>query len=264
MQLTHDHYVYGLVIKNPWWWIVLYYGSEGVAGAVSIVLRAFAGSFAFYAALLWWRKKDVALPVIRKKVSTALLLEAGFFLALIPSIIAAFVYNLPTTVYLFYFEHTPERILLFGTAIPCLAIVLVVPPLLLKLRSNIKYEAPVQEIIKWSALTGVAYLFVMFWFNYSMLWAATMVPYPRGIRIIRLKLPAATHKPPEFRRHGFRAARVSRSRVGSRSASHQKTAPENQLTPLGRSHGGFRQLLPLQHPLLLPHRNLHSSSERLV
>jgi hypothetical protein len=37
LQLTHDHYVYGLVTKNPWWWIILYYGSEGVAGAVSIV-----------------------------------------------------------------------------------------------------------------------------------------------------------------------------------------------------------------------------------
>lgn len=175
LQLTSDHYVYGLVTKNPWWWIVLYYGSEGVAGSVAIVLRAFAGVFAFYAAFLYWRKKDAVLPAIRKKVSTALLLEAGFFLALIPSIIAAFAYNL-TSEYLFYFDHTPERILLYGTAIPCLAIVLVVPPLLLKLRATVKHEAPTQEIIKWSCLTGVAYLFVVFWFNYSMLWASSMVP----------------------------------------------------------------------------------------
>lgn len=182
LQLTSDHYVYGLVTKNPWWWIILYYGSEGVAGSVAIVLRAVGGFFAFYAAFLWWRKKDAALPAIRKKVGTALLLEAGFFLALIPSIIAAFAYNL-TTEYLFYFDHTPERILLFGTAIPCLAIVLVVPPLLLKLRSTIKHQAPTQEIIKWGALTGVAYLFVVFWFNYTMLWAATMVPYPRAYQV---------------------------------------------------------------------------------
>ena len=182
LQLTSDHYVYGLVTKNPWWWIILYYGSEGVAGSVAIVLRAVGGFFAFYAAFLWWRKKDAALPAIRKRVGTALLLEAGFFLALIPSIIAAFAYNL-TTEYLFYFDHTPERILLFGTAIPCLAIVLVVPPLLLKLRSTIKHQAPTQEIIKWIALTGVAYLFVVFWFNYTMLWAATMVPYPRAYEV---------------------------------------------------------------------------------
>ncbi len=186
LQLTSDHYVYGLVTKNPWWWIVLYYGSEGVAGSVAIVLRAVGGFFAFYAAFLWWRKKDTAFPTIRKNACRALLLEAGFFLALIPSIIAAFAYNL-TSEYLFYFDHTPERILLFGTAIPCLVIVLLVPPLLLKLRAKIKREETTQEIIKWSALTGIAYLFVVFWFNYTMLWAATMVPYPRAYEVYGLE-----------------------------------------------------------------------------
>ena len=176
--LTSDHYVYNLVSKNPWWWMVLYYSSEGVFGSVAIVLRAIGGLFAFYAAFLFWRKKDNAIQAIRKKVSIALLLEAGFFLSLIPSIIAAFTYN-STSEYLFYFDHTPGLILLYGTAIPCLAIVLVVPPLLLKLRATIKHEAPREEVIKWSCLTGVAYLFVVFWFNYSMLWAGSMVPYPR-------------------------------------------------------------------------------------
>jgi hypothetical protein len=186
LQLTSDHYVYGLVTKDPWWWILLYYGSEGVAGSVAIVLRAVGGFFAFYAVFLWWRKKDAALPSIRKNACRALLLEAGFFLALIPSVIAAFAYNL-TSEYLFYFDHTPERILLFGTAIPCLVIVLVVPPLLLKLRAKIKHDAKSQEILKWSALTGIAYLFVVFWFNYVMLWAATMVPYPRAYEVYGLE-----------------------------------------------------------------------------
>jgi hypothetical protein len=186
LQLTSDHYVYGLVTKDPWWWILLYYSSEGVAGSVAIVLRAVGSFFAFYAAFLWWRKKDTAIPTIRKNACRALLLEAGFFLALIPSIIAAFAYNL-TSEYLFYFDHTPERILLFGTAIPCLIIVLVVPPLLLKLRAKIKHEEQAQEIIKWSALTGIAYLFVVFWFNYTMLWAATMVSYPRAYQVYGLE-----------------------------------------------------------------------------
>ena len=173
-----DHYVYGLVTKDPWWWIVLYYGSEGIGGSVSIVLRAFAGAFAVYAAFLYWRKKDTAMHKIRKNAATALLLESGFFLALIPSVIAAFAYNL-TSQYLFYFDHTPGLLLLYGTAIPCLAIVLVVPPLLLKLRSEIKNEAVPEEIVKWSCLSGLAYLFVVFWFNYSMLWVCVTVPYPR-------------------------------------------------------------------------------------
>jgi hypothetical protein len=185
LQLTNDQYVFGLVSKDPWWWQILYYGSEGIAGSVAIVLRAFAGVFAFYAAFQYWRKGNNAIHTIRKNVSKTLLLEAGFFLALIPSIIAAFAYNI-TSEYLFYFDHTPEKILLFGTAIPCLAIVMVVPALLLKLRANITNKASTQEIIKWSSLTGVAYLFVVFWFNYTMLWAASMVPYPRAYEIYGL------------------------------------------------------------------------------
>jgi hypothetical protein len=185
LQLTNDQYVFGLVSKDPWWWQILYYGSEGIAGSVAIVLRAFAGVFAFYAAFQYWRKGNNAIHTIRKNVSKTLLLEAGFFLALIPSIIAAFAYNI-TSEYLFYFDHTPEKILLFGTAIPCLAIVIVVPALLLKLRANITNKACTQEIIKWSSLTGVAYLFVVFWFNYTMLWAASMVPYPRAYEIYGL------------------------------------------------------------------------------
>jgi hypothetical protein len=185
LQLTNDQYVFGLVSKDPCWWQILYYGSEGIAGSVAIVLRAFAGVFAFYAAFQYWRKGNNEMHTIRKNVSKTLLFEAGFFLALIPSIIAAFAYNI-TSEYLFYFDHTPEKILLFGTAIPCLAIVIVVPALLLKLRANITNKASTQEIIKWSSLTGVAYLFVVFWFNYTMLWAASMVPYPRAYEIYGL------------------------------------------------------------------------------
>ena len=185
LDLTHNQYVYNLVTKDPWWWQILYYGSEGVTGSVAIVLRAVAGFFAFYAAFLYWRNKSESVPKIRRSARTALLCEAGFFLALIPSVIAAFAYNL-TTEYLFYFDHTPEQILLFGTALPCLAIVMVVPPLLLKLRAVISDETRTQQIFKWGGLTGVAYLFVVFWFNYSMLWAANMVPYPQAYELTGL------------------------------------------------------------------------------
>jgi hypothetical protein len=185
LDLTHNQYVYNLVMKDPWWWQILYYGSEGVTGSVAIVLRAVAGFFAFYAAFLYWRNKSESVPKIRRSARTALLCEAGFFLALIPSVIAAFAYNL-TTEYLFYFDHTPEQILLFGTALPCLAIVVVVPPLLLKLRAVISDEAQTQQIFKWGSLAGVAYLLVVFWFNYSMLWAANMVPYPQAYELTGL------------------------------------------------------------------------------
>lgn len=177
IQLASDTYVYNLISQNPWWWAILYYGSESVSGAVGLFLRVIGGFFALHATFLFWKKKDTALPLIKRKAGAALLMEAGFYLSFIPSVIAALAYNLSTE-YLFYFDHTPELLLLYGTAIPCLAMVLVIPPLLLKLRATILRGASSQEIIKWICLTGVAYLFVAFWFNYSMLWAAAMVPYP--------------------------------------------------------------------------------------
>lgn len=179
LGLISDHYVYNLVSKNPWWWQLLYYGSEGVTGSAAIVLRAVGGVFAVYAAYLFWRRGDSMLTAVRKNAGRALIFEACFFLLLIPSIIAALVYNL-TSEYLFYFDHTPGLLLLYGTAIPCFAIVLFVPPLLLKLRGAITFEKPICDVAKWGSLVGVAYLFVVFWFNYSMLWAGVLVPYPRA------------------------------------------------------------------------------------
>jgi hypothetical protein len=178
--ITATHaYVYNMISQNPWWWAILYYGSEGVSGTVGLILRAIGGLFALHAAYLLWRKKDTALPQIKRKASTALLLETAYYLSLIPSVIAAFAYY-ASTEYLYYFDHTPGLLLLYGTGIPCLAMVLTIPPLLLKLRAKITQGASNQEITKWSSLTATTYLFVVFWFNNSMLWAATMVPYPQS------------------------------------------------------------------------------------
>jgi hypothetical protein len=179
VQLAHDQYVYNLISKNPLWWQIAYYSSEAGAGGFAITVRAVAAIFAFHAAFLFWRKKDAAMPQVRKSACRALALEAVFFLALIPSVVAAFGYNLAHDSSLFYFEHTPELILLYGTALPCLAVVLILPPLLLKLRSAIKKEAPNEAVFKWTSLTGAAYILVVFWFNYLMLWAAGMVSYPK-------------------------------------------------------------------------------------
>ena len=172
-------YVHNMIAQNPWWWAILYYSSEGISGTVGLILRAIGGAFALHAAYLLWRKKDAPITQIKRKVSTALLLETAYYLSLIPCVIAAFAYY-ASIEYLYYFDHTPGQLLLYGTGIPCLAMVLTIPLLLLKLRAKIIQDAPNQEIIKWSSLTATAYLFVVFWFNNCMLWAATMVPYPES------------------------------------------------------------------------------------
>jgi hypothetical protein len=176
--MLSNQFLYTSLSQNSWWWMILFYGSEGLSGSISIISRTIAGAFAFYAAFLFWRKKDAAMLRIRKSARTALLFETVFFLALIPSIITAIAYNL-TGENLFYFGHTPGILVVYGTLIPILATVLVIPPLLIKLRAVIKQEDSQQEIARWICLTGVAYLFVVFWFNYSMLWLGETVPYTR-------------------------------------------------------------------------------------
>jgi hypothetical protein len=175
-QTLMDPYVHEVLSKGPWWWMFLFYSSEALAGMVSFPLRAIAGLFALYSAVLFWMKKESALPLIKGKVGTALLLEGIFILSFILSVVAAFIYNLSTE-NLWYFDGTPKLTLLFVTGIPCLAMITVIPPVIFKLRSKIIHGSPSQDIIKWSCLTGVAYLFVVFWFNYSMAWVATMIPY---------------------------------------------------------------------------------------
>jgi hypothetical protein len=179
LGMISNQYIYSSLSANPWWWMALFYSSEGVAGSVAIVVRAVAGAFAVYGAYLFWRKKDSSMPNVRKSLNVVLLLEAVFFLTLIASIVAAAAYNFANDPSLFYFGHTHEALLLYVTLIPCSAIVLTVPPLLLKLRASINHKASIQEIAKWTSLTGVGYLFVVFWFNFSMMWTGIAVPYTR-------------------------------------------------------------------------------------
>ena len=87
---------------------------------------------------------------------------------------------------------------------------------------------------------------------------------PTSLRSLRLRLPAATNKLPKLCYHGFWAARISTTCIGDGSFCNQKTTTKNQLDQCGHSYGGFWQLLPLQHPLLLPHRQLRSTPKRLV
>ena len=71
-------YVYEMISQNPWWWSILYYGSEGVSGTVGLILHVIGGVFALYSAFLLLKKKDRALPLIRRKVGITLLMEAGY------------------------------------------------------------------------------------------------------------------------------------------------------------------------------------------
>jgi hypothetical protein len=95
-----------------------------------------SGFFALYSAFLFWRKKERALSLIRGKVSIALLLETGYYLSLIPTVVLGFVFPL-TGESLWYFDTTPVFEVLFVAGVACLIMTMVIPPFLFKLRSKI-------------------------------------------------------------------------------------------------------------------------------
>jgi len=175
--LISDHYVFDQLAKDPWWWAVLYYGSEGVVGFLCGFFRAIAGLFAVSAAFLFWRKKD-AVSSIKSKVTKALFFEAAYFISLSLSVIASLAYFF-TGDRFYYFDGLPGLIYVLVAGLPLLAMIVFVAPTLLNLRKKILQAAGEKEVSKWACLAGVAYLFVVFWFNYSMSWAGVLVTYPR-------------------------------------------------------------------------------------
>ncbi len=175
--LISDHYVFDHVSKDPWWWAILYYGSEGVFGFLSGFFRAIAGLFAVSATFLYWRK-NTELSSIKKHVSKALLFEATYFISLSLSVIASLAYFFSGDQF-YYFDGLPGLIFVLVAGLPLLAMIVFVSPTLLNLRKKILQSAGEKEITKWACLAGVVYLFLVFWFNYSMSWAGVMVPHPR-------------------------------------------------------------------------------------
>ncbi|MEM2703018.1 MAG: hypothetical protein QXR45_07640 [Candidatus Bathyarchaeia archaeon] len=173
-KLVSDQYIYQRLVQVPWWMFVVYASELG--GVVCVAFRLMAGFFALYSAIIFWRKGES--PLIRGKVGKALIFEGAYYLALIPTVVLGFVYPLMDE-NLWYFDTTPGLIVLLLNGIVCLMMVAVISPLLFWLGLKILRGSSTQEIVKWSCIVGVSYLFVVFWFNYSMAWAASMVPYWR-------------------------------------------------------------------------------------
>jgi hypothetical protein len=161
-------------MKMPWW-IATFYSSE-LGGGVASFLRLGASILALYCAVLYWRRKDASFPQIRNKVAAALALEAGHFLLFIPSAWLGLVF--PTTGgNVWYFEVTPVPEVFFVAGVACLAMVVAIPPVLFKLRSLVARAAPMGDLLRWSCLAAVAYLFVVFWFNSTMQWTGMIATW---------------------------------------------------------------------------------------
>jgi len=155
------------------WWTAIFYATE-VTPSAGIIFRWIASILALYSALVFVKKGRQSIPAVKGKVAAALLLEGANYLTMIPVVVSGFTY--PFMEGLWYYGETPGIVVFLLNGLATLAAVIIIPLFIFKLRSKIVHESSVEEIIRWSSLTGAAYLFV-FWFVYSISWLASLVPW---------------------------------------------------------------------------------------
>jgi hypothetical protein len=186
LSIVEELAMYQRIIKEPWW-LILFYSSE-LGGSVGIVFRFIASIFALYSAIIFLKEGEKALPKIKGKAAAAILFEGLYYMTYIPTVILGFAYTIAASQKLWYFEPSPPWIITFMIAgVSCLMMVAIVMPCLFKLRATIT-KGNTEDVAKWSSITGLSYLFVTFWLNYSIAWAMTLVYWPEraqpGIEIL--------------------------------------------------------------------------------
>lgn len=157
------------------WWTATFYSSE-LGGGVASFLRFTASLLALYCAVVYWRRGSSAWPLIKRKVAASLAFEAGYFLLFIPSAWLGFAFA-AIGGNIWYFEVTPVWEVFFVAGVACLAMVLALPPVLFKLRSLVVRGAPKADLLRWTSIAVVAYLFVVFWFNATMQWTGMIATW---------------------------------------------------------------------------------------
>ena len=177
-DLIRNFSTYSGLMKLPWW-IATFYGSE-LGGTIGGILRWIASFLVLYCSFAYWRNGESVLAKIRGKIGIALLLEVGYFLFLIPSVVLGFLFPF-TAGKVWYFDVTPVPEVFYVAGVACLLMVLTVPTVLFKLRSQIIRNAPKADILKWACIALVAYLFVVFWFNSTMQWTGMIATWGIGI-----------------------------------------------------------------------------------
>jgi hypothetical protein len=173
-DLIRNFGTYSELMKIPWW-IATFYSSE-LGGSIGGTMRWIASFLALYCAFVYWRNGSPSFSKIKGKLGMALLFEAVYFLFLIPSVFLGFVFPI-TAGKVWYFEVTPVPEVFFVAGVACLAMVLVIPPALLKLRSAILSNKQKSTLMKWGWITVLAYLFVVFWFNSAMQWTGMIATW---------------------------------------------------------------------------------------
>jgi hypothetical protein len=136
-----------------------------VPGTVGLGFRTAAGFIAVITILFYLVKRDLSTPEATMSVRWIVIFEAIGFLGFIPAAIWGFDTVLP---------GYSREILIVSTGLPCLVEAILIPVVLAKVFLELSPKKSARGWIKWALISGVVYLLV-FWFNYSMQWTATLM-----------------------------------------------------------------------------------------
>ena len=129
-----------------------------VSAFVFLVMRFVAGIIAAVGAILYFVKKGLAQSTMNKLLRAVLVLEALYWVGLLPSGIWGLAPGSGTS-------------LLISTGIPCIVAITIIISLFM-LTKNLNPNKPPRAAIKWATLAGFFYV-LEFWLNNTGMWIIT-------------------------------------------------------------------------------------------
>lgn len=136
-----------------------------IPGSIGLGFRTAASFIALVTILFYLVKRDLSLPEVVTSMRWVVLLEAAYWVSLLPSAIWGF-----QTVSSRY----PRELFIIEAGLPCLVESIVVPAVLVMLFYELSLKKTAKNAIKWGLISAVAYLFV-FWFNYLSQWWSQII-----------------------------------------------------------------------------------------
>ena len=131
-----------------------------VSAGFTLFFRVAAGILAVAAIVVFFMKKGLSTPTTFKVLKWILILEALYWIGLLPSGIWGII---PVSGIVTYWY------MLISTGIPCMVSSIGIPFALFKLASKLKPNESMQGAIKWGLITGTIYIFAL-WLNDASMW----------------------------------------------------------------------------------------------
>jgi hypothetical protein len=143
-----------------------------VSAYAFLICRFVAGAVAFAAAVQYIAKKNLAHSTIYKLVRAVIVLEALYWIGLLPSGIWGLVPTTYGSLRIPGTEYGFNTSLLLSTGLPCIVASIAIPISLFLLAWKLSPNKPQRSAIKWASIAGFFYV-VAFWLNNSGMWIVT-------------------------------------------------------------------------------------------